>query len=76
MIVAGHILDTIPEYEAKQNEIAIRKSIYCRWSGRPNQPDIKTLTGQYFCPDELGLDSMNTDTDVPIFKKNDIDLIQ
>lgn len=76
MIVAGHLLDTIEDYESKQNEIAIRKGIDCRWAGRHGKPDIRTLDGKYFCPDELGLDTMNTGTDVPTFKKNDIDIIE
>lgn len=76
MIVKGHIISTIEAYETKQKEIADRKGLTCRWAGRPNNPDIKMLDGNYFLPDELGLDTMDTSTDVPTFKKKDLDIIQ
>lgn len=76
MIVQGHIIETIEAYEAKQQEIADRLGIKERYAGRPNNPDIKMLDGRYFLPDELGLDAMDTSTDVPTFKKNYFEIIE
>jgi len=62
-LLKGWIVDSVSDYEKKQQELSDRYNIRGRYAGRlidgQTLPDVSLKSGKYFIPDKNGLDEIN-----------------
>lgn len=62
-LLKGWIVDSVSDYEKKQQELSNNYNIRGRYAGRlidgQTLPDVSLKSGKYFIPDKKGLDEIN-----------------
>ena len=62
-LLKGWIVDSVSEYEAKQQQLSDRYNIKGRYAGRlvnsQTIPDVSLKSGKYFIPGKKGLYEIN-----------------